>query len=146
MITLALTDPPALTSLKKVFPHCPVHSSSRVEVGFCPTAHMVAAAPATGSLPPSALLPPGRLHCFGGTISVCYSLRNPMGPRTERAVKCTSPSRQRNDLVCPAKQHRCQAAPAHTSRRFVLRTHGPALFKQPAKTSETGFGKYLMSA
>lgn len=97
--------------------------------------------------PPTLLLLLGRLHCFGGTVSVCYSLWTPMGLCTESTAKCTSPLGQRNALVCPAKQHCCQAATVHTGTRFVLWTQGPAPFKQPAKkTSEKGFTKHLMSA
>lgn len=70
-----------------------------------------------------------------------------MGPHTESTVKCTFPFGYRNDLVYPAKQHHCQAAVVHPSTRFVLWTHGPGLFKQPAKkTSEMGFIKHLMAA
>lgn len=36
MITLALTDTPALTSLEKLFAHHPIHSSSGTQVEFCP--------------------------------------------------------------------------------------------------------------
>lgn len=74
MITLALTDTPALTSLEKLFAYHPIHSSSGTQVGFCPLpTHIMATAPHMGSLPPSdLLLPPGQ-H-FSGMISVHYSL------------------------------------------------------------------------
>lgn len=52
MITLALTDPPALTSQKKVLAHRSVHSNSGGRGGILPPAHTVVAAPATSSLPP----------------------------------------------------------------------------------------------
>lgn len=69
-----------------------------------------------------------------------------MWPHTESAVKCASPLGQRNDVVCPAEPHRCQANAADASTRFVLQTRHPAFFTQPAKkTSAMGFMKHLIA-
>jgi len=108
---------------------------------------MVAAAPAMGNLLPSALLLPWGAALPQWEDFCVLQPMNAHSSHTDSTVNSTSPFGQRNNLVCPAKQHRCQAAAVPTSTRFVLRTSGPALFKQPVrKTSEMGFVMHLMSA
>lgn len=97
--------------------------------------------PSTSSLSPSALLlPPGRLHGFGGTISVCFNPWSPWGLTLRVLEDPHLPSSRGMTLVCPARHH-LSTAQALCSRHTD--SHSPQV---PSKENWSGFTKHLMLA
>lgn len=134
MVTLALTESPQHSSHWKnceISAHCLIHSSTDVEVRFCPLPTLVATAPFHQQLLPfcSSSTPREAAWLWWDNFRMFQSL-NPMGTHTEGAGKCTSPFWQSNA--------RHQLTPAQCLCSRHTHSHSPPILLPAKKICEVG--------